>query len=187
VDARVRSGLLLTALLLTASCRNPRQTFREPRTGLRFVLIPAGRFEMGSPAGEQGHRVDETLHTVTLTRPFYISTTEVTQEQWMAVMGDHPSHFRGPSLPVESVTWFEVQEFLRRLSASDRLHFRLPTEAEWEYACRAGSTGPYSFGAQISTSDANYDGRYPMPGQVAGQYRGMPTPVASFPANAWGL
>jgi len=174
VEARIRFGLLLAMLLLAASCRDSPKTFREPRTGLRFVLIPAGRFDMGSPASEQGHRADETLHAVTLTRPFYLSTTEVTQEQWRAVMGDDPSHFRGDTLPVESVTWFEVQEFLRRLSTSDGAHFRLPTEAEWEYACRAGSTRPYSFGAQISTSNANYDGR-------------SPTPVASFPANAWGL
>jgi formylglycine-generating enzyme len=179
--------MLLAALLLIASCRDLPRTYREPRTGLRFVLVPAGRFQMGSSAAEPGHRADEILHSVTLTRPFYMSTTEVTQEQWLAIMGDRPSHFRGAGLPVESVTWFEVQEFLRRLSAADGEHFRLPTEAEWEYACRAGSTGPYSFGKQISTGDANYDGRYPMPGQAAGQYRGTPTPVASFPPNAWGL
>ncbi|HXH39348.1 MAG TPA: formylglycine-generating enzyme family protein [Thermoanaerobaculia bacterium] len=187
VEARIRLRPLLAALLLIAACRKLPPTFQEPRTGLRFVLIPAGRFAMGSPAGELGHRDDETLHSVTLTRPFYVSTTEVTQEQWRAVMGDDPSHFRGRNLPVESVTWFEVQEFLRRLSTSAGRHFRLPTEAEWEYACRAGSTSPYSFGAQISTNRANYDGRYPMPGQSAGLYRGAPTPVASFPPNAWGL
>jgi sulfatase modifying factor 1 len=103
-----------------------------------------------------------------------MSSTEVTQEQWTAVMGSNPSHFHGRDLPVESVTWFEVQEFLRRLNASNEGQFRLPTEAEWEYACRAGSTGSYSFGEKLSTTMANYDGR-------------APKPVASFPANAWGL
>jgi len=129
---------------------------------------------MGSPATEKGHRGDETLHGVTLTKPFYMSATEVTQEQWAAVMGSNPSHFQRRNLPVESVTWFEAQEFLRRLNASNEGHFRLPTEAEWEYACRAGSTGSYSFGEHLSASVANCDGR-------------APKPVASFPANAWGL
>jgi sulfatase modifying factor 1 len=176
VSARIRAGLANVALIfiLAVACRNATPGFREPRTGLRFVLIPAGRFEMGSPAGEIGHRSDETIHPVTLTHPFYLSATEVTQREWVAVMGETLSHFRGDNLPVESVTWFDVQEFLRRLSAADRDHYRLPTEAEWEYACRAGTTGPYGFGAQITTGDANYDGR-------------ATTPVASYRPNAWGL
>lgn len=137
---------------------------------MRFVLIPSGRFAMGSPANEREHRRDETLHQVTLTKPFYMSATEVTQEQWVAIMGASPSHFHGRNLPVESVTWFEVQEFLRRLNQRQGSRFRLPTEAEWEFACRAGSTGE----DQLSTKIANFDGRAPMS-------------VASFPANAWGL
>jgi sulfatase modifying factor 1 len=164
----LRAAISLAAILLIVSCHDAPHTFREPRTGLSFVLIPAGRFEMGSPATEKGHRGDETFHLVTLKKPFYMSATEVTQEQWAAVMGSNPSHFRGRNLPVESVTWFEVQEFLRRTQC------RLPTEAEWEYACRAGSAGSYSFGEAISTSVASYDGR-------------ATKPVASFPANVWGL
>jgi formylglycine-generating enzyme required for sulfatase activity len=170
----LRAAISLAAILLTAACRDAPHTFQESRTGLRFVLIPAGRFEMGSPATEKGHRDDETLHYVTLTKPFYMLATEVTQEQWMAIMGSNPSHFHGRNLPVESVTWFDVQEFLRRINASTDGHFRLPTEAEWEYACRAGSTGSYSFGEQLSASVANYDGQ-------------ATKPVASFPANVWGL
>jgi sulfatase modifying factor 1 len=176
----MRRSLLAACLFLVAATAFGQakadlpHTLREPRTGLRFVLIPAGRFVMGSPASERGHRGDETIHGVTLTKAFYLSTTEVTQEQWVAVMGSNPSHFRGPNLPVESVTWFEVQEFLRRLNAPTEGHFRLPTEAEWEYACRAGSTGSYSVGEQLTHSMANYDGR-------------SPKPAASFPANAWGL
>jgi len=159
---------VLTVLFLIVCCRKPVRTFREPRTGMQFVPIPAGSFEMGSARNEPGHRADETLHRVTITGPFYMSATEVTQEQWTAVMGSNPSHFHGRNLPVESVTWFEVQEFLRRT------HCRLPTEAEWEYACRAGSKGSYSVGEQLSTTIANYDSK-------------STKPVASFPPNAWGL
>jgi formylglycine-generating enzyme required for sulfatase activity len=170
----LRATCLSFAVLLIASCRNVPHEYREPRSGIRFVLIPAGRFAMGSPANEAGHRPDETLHHVTLTKPFYMAATEVTQEQWTAIMGTSPSHFHGRNLPVESVTWFEVQEFLRRLNQAGGARFRLPSEAEWEWACRARSTGAYSIGNQLSTKDANFDGRAPMP-------------VASFPVNAWGL
>jgi len=170
----LRAAISLAAILLIVSCRDAPSAFREPRTGLRFVLIPAGRLEMGSPATEKGHRGDETFHSVTLTKPFYMSATEVTQQQWAVVMGSNPSHFHGRNLPVESVTWFDVQEFLRRLNAGNERYFRLPTEAEWEYACRAGSTGSYSFGEHLTTSMACYDGH-------------APKPVASFPANSWGL
>jgi sulfatase modifying factor 1 len=170
----LRTAISFAVILLLAACRAAPRTFKEPRTGLCFVLIPAGRFDMGSPVTETGHRADETLHGVTLTKAFYMSETEVTQEEWTAVMGSNPSHFHGRNLPVESVTWFEVQEFLWRLNAANEGHFRLPTEGEWEYACRAGSKGSYSVGEQLSTSVASYDGP-------------APKPVASFPPNAWGL
>ena len=156
---------------------------------MNFVLIPAGAFDMGSPAGDPGRQDDEVLHRVELTRPFYMSTTEVTQTQWISVMGSNPSHFSeaGGSAPVERITWNEVQDFLRRLNARNEGRFRLPTEAEWEYACRAASRTAYSFGPEIGTDVANYDGRYPLPGQGAGEYRATTTVVESFPPNAWGL
>ena len=108
--------------------------------GMRFVRIPAGSFQMGS---NNGNDDEKPIHSVTLTKPFYLQTTEVTQGQWRAVMGDNPSRFKkGDDYPVEQVSWNDVQEFLRKLNALDPgKNYRLPTEAEWEYACRAGTTG----------------------------------------------
>jgi formylglycine-generating enzyme required for sulfatase activity len=155
----------LFLVVLALACA-PRASYVEPRTGMKFVHIPAGTFTMGSPLTEPSRQKDETPHRVTITRAFYMSATEVTQRQWQTVMGSNPSHFRNPDAPVERVTWNEIREFLRRIDA------RLPTEAEWEYACRAGTTTAYSTGATLR--DANYDGQSTMP-------------VASFAPNAWGL
>jgi formylglycine-generating enzyme required for sulfatase activity len=178
--------MMIALILLAASAAMPRSTV-EPLTRMRFVLIPAGAFMMGSPADEPGHQPSEALHRVTIRRPFYLGAREVTQREWAAVMGSNPSHFRGAELPVEEVNWFEVHEFIRRLNARGAARFRLPTEAEWEYACRAGTSTPYAFGRTLSTKDANYDGRYPLPGQAAGRYRGRTVAAGSLRANAWGL
>ncbi|KPA14264.1 serine/threonine protein kinase, partial [Candidatus Magnetomorum sp. HK-1] len=116
---------------------------------MRFVLIPASTFEMGSPENEKGREDDETLHTVTLTRDFYMQTTEVTQGQWKAIMGENPSYFDkcGDDCPVEKVSWNDVQAFILRLNAiSKGQQYRLPTEAEWEYAARAGSKTAFANG-----------------------------------------
>jgi formylglycine-generating enzyme required for sulfatase activity len=180
--------LALASLLLMTGAGRVVPAEVEPVTGIRFVRIEPGQFVMGSPANEPGHRPDETQHRVTLTRAFLISTTEVTQEQWMRIMGTNPSHFkRDTTAPVEQVTWNDVHEFLRRLNARGHGTYRLPTEAEWEYACRAGSTRAYAFGEQLSSSQANYDARYPLPGQKRGVYRGRTTRVGTFKPNAWGL
>jgi formylglycine-generating enzyme required for sulfatase activity len=156
---------------------------------MKFVLLQRGEFLMGSPDAEPGHQANERLHSVRIAKPFYIGAYEVTQREWSAVMGSNPSHFRsfGAGLPVEEVNWYEVHEFIRRLNARGAGRFRLPTEAEWEYACRAGTSTPYAFGSQLSTADANYDGRYPLPGQAMGEYRGRPIAVGSLRANKWGL
>ncbi len=111
--------------------------------GMTFVYIPQGTFMMGSPSSEPGRDDDENQHRVTLTKGFYLQATEVTQGQWTAVMGANLSHFRncGDDCPVEMVTWNEVQEFIRRLNKREGTNrYRLPTEAEWEYSCRAGSS-----------------------------------------------
>jgi sulfatase modifying factor 1 len=181
------SSALAAAALLAAACHAP--AYVEPATGMKFVLIRPGTFAMGSPAGEPGHQENERLHEVTISRGFYLGACEVTQRQWVAIMGTNPSHFRGanPDLPVESVNWYEAQEFVRRLNARGEGHFRLPTEAEWEYACRADTRSAYAFGDTLSAEDANYDGRYPLPGGTPGPYRGAPVSVASFRPNAWGL
>ena len=165
-------------------------TWTEPVTGMEFVLLPAGSFRMGAPEGEIGREPGETLHEVTLSRPFYLGRYEVTQEEWSRVMGTHPSHFRdcGPRCPVENVNYHDIQDFLVRLEAlAPGRRFRLPTEAEWEYACRAGTTSPYAGGENLTTDRANYDGDYPYADAPSGIDRQRPTPVGSCPANAWGL
>jgi formylglycine-generating enzyme required for sulfatase activity len=102
---------------------------------MKFVTIGPGTFRMGSDSGEAD---EKPVHEVTLSQGFYLQTTEVTQAQWQAVMGNNPSFFKGPDRPVENVSWDDVQEFLGKLNAREKdTRYRLPTEAEWEYACRA--------------------------------------------------
>lgn len=120
--------------------------------GIELVLIPAGEFAMGSPLSEKGRYYDEgPVHPVRITKPFYLGATEVTQGQWKAVMRTEPWKGKdnvkeGDNYPVVHVNWYEAVEFCRRLSNHERKKYRLPTEAEWEYACRAGSQTMYSFG-----------------------------------------
>ena len=123
---------------------------------LEMVLIPAGKFKMGSPESEKDRDKDETQHEVTLTKPFCMGKYEVTQEQWTAVMGNNPSSTKGAKLPVTDVSWEDCQEFIKKLNAKTDGGYRLPTEAEWEYACRAGTSTAYSFGDVITPKDANY-------------------------------
>lgn len=158
----------------------------EPLTGMAFVEIPAGTFTMGSPADEPRHEPQEHRHAVTISRSFWMGVTEVTQAQWRCVMGTNPSHFASAdgSLPVEQVTWDDVHEFLRRLTARSASHrFRLPTEAEWEFACRAGTSTAYNVGVALTRADANIS---PSAG-TAVEARGQTMPVGSFRPNAWGL
>jgi len=166
--------------------------------GVTFVELPAGRFTMGSAASEVGRNGDETLHDVTITRPFLLARYEVTQQEWRTVMGTAPSTFGscGPRCPVESVTYEEVLTFLQKLNEKSRvtatpdarpLRYRLPTEAEWEYACRAGTTGPFATGENLTTAQANYNGKFPYAGAAPGEYRQRPIPVGTFSLNPWGL
>lgn len=157
---------------------------------LELVWIPPGEFLMGSPSDEWGRdSVEHPQHTVRITRGFWLGKYEVTQAQWETVMGSNPSYFKGDgSLPVEQVSWDDCQEFLRKLNARVKGgRFRLPTEAEWEYACRSGTTTPFHFGDTISTAQANYNGNYTHGAGSKGVYREKTTPVGSFPSNAWGL
>jgi formylglycine-generating enzyme required for sulfatase activity len=156
--------------------------------GMKFVWIPPGTFLMGSPKEEKLRGEDETQHKITLTKGFYMGVYTVTQEQWQVVMGRNPSHFKGEkNLPVETVSWDDCQEFIKRLRETDKKRYRLPTEAEWEYCCRAGTTTPFHFGATISADQANYFGKYVYGNGKKGVFRAKTTPVGSFPANAWGL
>ena len=149
---------------------------------MEFVLIEAGTFEMGSPATELGRDDGETLHTVTINQPFYLGKYEVTQEQWQAVMGNNPSGFSncGRTCPVERVSWEDVQEFIAALNRQEGVTvYRLPTEAEWEYAARAGTQTVYHFG-----NAANRLGQY---GWYEDNSGGRTHPVGQKRPNAWGL
>jgi formylglycine-generating enzyme required for sulfatase activity len=128
--------LLMLASRLRAPDNRPQSTWQDRTTGMQFVLINPGTFVMGSPPGEAGREAQETQHTVTLTRPFYMGRFEVTQAEWMRVMGRNPSHFQdcGSRCPVERVSFDDIVHFLERLNDLSEPGFRLPTEAEWEYA-----------------------------------------------------
>lgn len=182
----------------TISVCRPSGSLYTNSVGMKFALIPAGSFLMGSPEEEPGRTADEgPRHHVTLTRPFYLGVTEVTQGQWRAVMDDNPSFFRGHDLPVENVSWDECQEFIRRLNEREKTNrYRLPSEAEWEYACRAGSDRRFSFGEDVGPA-VNRDklryyfgdegdelGAYAWYGNVSGN---VTHPVALKKPNAWGL
>lgn len=152
-----------------------------------MIEIPAGCFQMGSPANEEGRGDDERQHEVCV-EAFKIGKTEVTQQQWREVMGNNPSQFWGcDNCPVERVNWTDVQEYLTKLFLKTGKHFRLPTEAEWEYAARAGTTGPFSFQGRISADMVNYNANDTYEGSDKGQYRNKTVPVGSLPANPWGL
>ena len=165
----------------------------QPKTftnsiGMKFVWIPPGTFMMGSPKAEKERQDNEIQHKVTLTKGFYMGVYTVTQEQYETVMGKNPSNFRGEkNLPVEKVSWGDCQEFIKKLREKDKKVYRLPSEAEWEFACRAGTTTPFHFGETISTDQANYNGNFTYGNGKKGVVRGKPTPVSTFPANAWGL
>jgi formylglycine-generating enzyme required for sulfatase activity len=116
-----------------------------------------------------------------------MAKTEVTQKQWKALMGKNPSFFTGDDLPVETVTWKDAAEFCRKLSKKEGVTYRLPTEAEWEYACRAGTTTAFHTGETINTDQANYDGNHTYAGGPKGEFRETTTEAGSLPANAWGL
>ena len=157
-----------------------------------LIVIPAGAFLMGSPAEEMGrYSAEAPQHRVTITQAFALAQTELTQGQWRALMGSNPSHFSdcGDDCPVEQVSWNDAQEYLSRLSKKTGKRYRLPSEAEWEYAARAGTTSPFHTGNCIDGDEANYDGNYDY-----GFCRAMKRlsrqrtlPVASFAANGFAL
>lgn len=173
--------------LIGAQDKAPPKNFTNS-IGIKFVWIPPGNFIMGSTPKEKLRGEDEAQHKVTLTKGFYMSVYVVTQQQWQEVMGNNPSSFMGEkNLPVETVSWDDCQALMKTMGAKDRRQYRLPTEAEWEYACRAGTTTPFHFGETISTNQANYDGRFAYGDGKIGQRRNKTTPVGAFPANAFGL
>ncbi len=159
-----------------------------------FRWIEPGTFWMGSPEDEPERFKNEgPRHEVTINQGFWLADSACTQALWQAVMDNNPSSFKDdPQQPVENVSWHNVQAFLKRLqerlqSLLPGCQVDLPSEAEWEYACRAGTTTPFSFGANINPQQVNYDGNYPYFGDEKGEFRKKTVPVKSLPANPWGL
>ena len=156
----------------------------------RMRWVEPGEFWMGSPDDEAERSNNEgPRHRVRLVG-FWLADSACTQALWQAVLGHNPSHFTSDAaLPVEQVSWDDVQGFLQRLQAGlpDGSEPELPTEAQWEYACRAGTETAFSFGATLTTAQANYDGNFPYGDAPKGPCRERTVPVKSLPANAWGL
>ena len=154
---------------------------------LEMTSIPEGEFIMGSPDYEESHENTESPQHRVKIEPFYIGTFLITQAQFRAIMNASPSYMVGDDHPVECVSWNAVVEFCTLLSQKTGRNYRLPSEAEWEYACRAGTKTSFHFGNAINTDLANYDGRYVYRAGVRGEYRQTTTPVGTFPPNAFGL
>jgi eukaryotic-like serine/threonine-protein kinase len=155
---------------------------------LKMVKIPAGKSLMGSPESEKDRQTNETPQHQVNVPEFYLGQTLVTQAQWTAIMSNNPAYFKGnDKLPVEQVSWLDAVDFCQKLSQKTGRTYRLPSEAEWEYACRAGTITPFAFGETITPAVVNYDGNYPYGGAAKGRYRQKTTPVGSFPPNLFGL
>jgi formylglycine-generating enzyme required for sulfatase activity len=150
---------------------------------MEFVHVPAGTFLMGSRDLEQGSSKEKPRHTVHISKPFYLGKYEVTQKQWLAVMGNiNPSNFLSPDRPVDEVSWDDVQAFIQKLNAIEKTNsYRLPTEAEWEYAARAGSETSYCYGDDPESAEL---GQYAWFESNAKQ---QTHPVGMLSPNAWGL
>ncbi|CCI32372.1 SUMF1/EgtB/PvdO family nonheme iron enzyme [Microcystis sp. T1-4] len=165
-------------------------------TTLEMVAIPGGTFLMGSPANEKDSFGDERPQHEVNVPTFFIGKYPITQAQWQAIaatakididLETNPSNFKGDELPVESVNWYQATEFCKRLSRETKQEYRLPSEAEWEYACRAGTTTPFYFGETITGELANYNATKTYAEEAKGEYRQQTTPVGQFPPNAFGL
>lgn len=212
----VLAGVLLVALVAIfsnwrPSCRStpdgtskvppsgPPPSPRPPSTlptmrdvlGMEFVLIPAGCFQMGcADEEEKANLPHEQRHLVRLTKPFYIARTEVTQKQWREVMQENPNPStggQGDDLPVDTISWHDAMAFCAAVSKRAGRTYRLPTEAEWEYACRAGTLTPFYTGATVSAAQANFDSSETYGGSKPEPKPGRSRPVASYPPNPWGL
>jgi formylglycine-generating enzyme required for sulfatase activity len=165
--------------------------------GMKLALIPAGKFVMGSPATEAERDAEELPHEVAITKPFYLGVHEVTQGQFERVVAKHAPHFGvknggGPDHPAEQVRWKDAVDFCTKLSSRpDEVKagrvYRLPTEAEWEYACRAGTTSAFYYGDALAGAQANFNGNYPHGTPAKGPYLRKTAKVGSYAPNAWGL
>jgi formylglycine-generating enzyme required for sulfatase activity len=160
----------------------------DPVTGIDFILVQPSVFQMGTPDSEPLREAQEIRHEVRLTRPYYLAAHELTQSQWTRVMGSNPSFFQscGELCPVERLNYYDVEQLIRVLNQRSTPGFRLPTEAEWEHACRAGGVEPFGHRSTLGSGDANIDGAFPYAASK-GQARNQPIAVGRFPANPWGF
>ncbi|WP_427159547.1 formylglycine-generating enzyme family protein [Aliinostoc sp. HNIBRCY26] len=175
---------------ITAKARRIAQHFVENLGNgvtLEMVAIPGGAFIMGSPESEPGRSADESPQRNVTLKPFFIGKYEITQAQYQTIMGNNPAIFKGENRPVEQISWDDAVEFCKKLSNITGRNYRLPSEAEWEYACRAGTNTPFHFGETITAELANYDASQTYASAPQGLFRRQTTPVGSFPANAFGL
>jgi formylglycine-generating enzyme len=195
-----RKATILFLIAFVSALFSPVATWALEKTltnslGMQFVLVPAGTFTMGSPPDEPGRERDELAHTAKISRPFYLQTTEVTVKQWRDIMGK--PFFGGkkgsPDMPVVTVSWQDCVKFIKKLNARKDGVYRLPTEAEWEYACKAGTTTAYGIGNTIDCDEAMYANntlKNPECVSVV-KSKGLPTdqpaPVKTYAPNAWGL
>ena len=154
---------------------------------LEMVQIPGGTFMMGSPEGEANREKDESPQHQVKVPEFFMGKHEITQAQYQAIMGNNPSDFKGDKRPVEQVSWDNAVEFCKKLTQKTGKTYRLPSEAEWEYACRAGTKTPFYFGETITTDLVNYNGNYPYGSAPKGESRQQTTDVGKFPPNSFGL
>ena len=206
----VFAPIVILMVVLQSGCNDlPDVPGNQPKVltnslDMKLVLIPKGTFMMGSPPDEKGSQENERLHEVTISRDYHLGMHQVTQAQYKQIMGGdrvaerHPETNRvvkevgSANHPVEQVSWEDAVEFCQRLSAlpeekkAGRV-YRLPTEAEWEYACRAGTKTAYSFGSQLNGRQANCDGTVPYGTDTKGPNLEKTTSVGKYPANAWGL
>jgi formylglycine-generating enzyme required for sulfatase activity len=195
IEEAIRNGMTIKEAIGNAMQIEVAKFGSGVRIPIEFVPIPSGKFWMGSPNGE-GDNYEKPRREVTLA-PFYMSKFPITQAQYQAVMDKNPSHFKGENRPVESVSHFDAWGFCRNLSMlcvyevslKENLQIKidLPSEAQWEYACRAGTETPFYFGDTISTEQVNYNGTYTYGSGKKGIYRGQTTDVGTFPPNSFGL
>jgi formylglycine-generating enzyme required for sulfatase activity/uncharacterized caspase-like protein len=179
-----------TGTKLKSNPNNEAKYFKEDLGNgipLEMVQIPAGSFKMGSTPDETGRQESEGPQRIVNVPAFFMGKFEVTQEQYQQIIGKNPSDFQGKKRPVEQVSWNNAIEFCKKLSQQTGRTYRLPSEAEWEYACRAGTTMPFYFGETITTDLVNYNGNYIYGDAPKGKNRNQTTDVGSFPPNAFGL
>jgi formylglycine-generating enzyme len=194
VSLRIVTGVVAASLAVALFAARlvapgPANFYIEPATGMVLAAVRPGSFMMGSPASEPGRNGDEVLHRVMVSRLFYIGQHEVMQAEWTKVMGSNPSYFNAcERCPVEQVDFYQVNDFLSRLNAgTSAMQFRLPTEAEWEFACRADASTPFNTGTTLTTAQANIDSRYSAIDVDNGAAYDKTLPVGKFEPNAWGL